>query len=220
MGVAGEPAAADLATEVVEVALVEATLEEGPGVDAGDGVALDVDLVAGHAVGLAPEEVVEADLVERRRRGEGGEVPADAVGPGVGVDDHDRRVPADEGADAALDVDVAGEPALLVGGDGVDVGRRHLGRGADLALTGPLGELRHQEAGPDLAPGVDDRVERVEPLLGLERIGVGQLVDVAVDGHWGNLFEAGVHADRARAPNTGARIVSSHDAGPALVTVG
>ena len=144
----------------------------------GGGVALEVDVVAGEAVVLAPEEVVEADLVERGRRGERRQVAADAVGALVGVDDHDRRVPADEGAGCGFSMlDVAGEPRLLVGGDGVDVGRGDLGRRADLALAGPLGELRHQEAGPDLALGVDDGVERVEPLAGLGRIGVGQLVD-------------------------------------------
>jgi hypothetical protein len=50
---------------MVEVVLVEATLEERAGVDARRGVALDVDVVAGVAVVLAPEEVVEAHLVER-----------------------------------------------------------------------------------------------------------------------------------------------------------
>src|SRR6202011_1335440 len=64
---AGEAAAKDLAPEPVEVFLVEATLEEGAGVHAGRGVALHVHLVAESAVGLALEEVVETDVVERRR---------------------------------------------------------------------------------------------------------------------------------------------------------
>src|SRR5205085_4762920 len=50
--------ALDFHAEVVEVLLVEAALEEGAGVDAGGAVALEVDLVAGEAVVLAPEEVV------------------------------------------------------------------------------------------------------------------------------------------------------------------
>jgi hypothetical protein len=41
-------------------------------------VALEEDLVAGLAVLLAAEEVVEADLVERGRRRVGRDVPADA----------------------------------------------------------------------------------------------------------------------------------------------
>ena len=47
-----------------ELVLAQAALEEGPGVDAGGGVALEVHLVAGLPVGLAAEEVVEADLVQ------------------------------------------------------------------------------------------------------------------------------------------------------------
>ena len=113
MGVAGQALAADLEAEVVQLVLGQAALEEGPGIDAGGGVALEVDGVAGLAVGLAPEEVVEADLVEGGGGGEGRQVAADAVGLLVGPDHHDRGVPADEGPDAALDVLVAGEPGLL-----------------------------------------------------------------------------------------------------------
>src|SRR5207249_4395429 len=114
-------AAADLPAEAVELVLGETPLEVRPGVDAGGGVALDVDLVAEAAVGLAVEEVVEADLVERRRRGVGRQVPAEAVVAPVGPGDHGHGVPPDEGPDAALDVLVAREPGLLFGRDGVDV---------------------------------------------------------------------------------------------------
>ena len=106
---------------MVEVVLGQAALEERAGVDAGRGVALEVDVVAGVAVVLAAEEVVEADLVQAGRAGERGEVAADAVGVLVGSHHHHRRVPADEGADAPLDVLVAGEPRLGLAGDGVDV---------------------------------------------------------------------------------------------------
>ena len=85
--VAGQaaPAAADLAAEVVEVVLGEPALEERPGVHAGRGVALEVDVVAGVAVVLAAEEVVEPDLVQAGRAGERGQVAADAVGVLVGL---------------------------------------------------------------------------------------------------------------------------------------
>ncbi len=179
--VAREATAADLATEVVEVALVEAALEERTGVDAWRGVALEVDVVAGEAVVLAPEEVVEADLVEHRRRGERREVAADAVGLLVGVDDHHGRVPAHEAPDALLHRLVTREPGLLLAGDGVDVGRLHLGRRADLELTGPLGEAGHEVPRPHLPAGVDHCVERVEPLRRLARVGVRDLADELVD---------------------------------------
>ena len=47
---AGAP---DLPAEVVEIVGLQAALEEGPGVDAGGGVTLEVDLVTGGAVVLA-----------------------------------------------------------------------------------------------------------------------------------------------------------------------
>src|SRR5204863_1345225 len=66
--------AADLQPEVVEMLLIDASLEERPGVDARRGVALEEDLVAGLPVVLAAEEVVEADLVEAGARRIGGQM--------------------------------------------------------------------------------------------------------------------------------------------------
>ena len=65
--IARQAAAADLHAEAVEVRLVQAAFEERPGVDAGGGMALVVDVITGLAVVLAAEEPVEADLVERSR---------------------------------------------------------------------------------------------------------------------------------------------------------
>ena len=142
-----------LLPEPVEVVLGQPALEEGAGVDARGGVALEVDLVA-HARRevLAAEEVVEAHLVERGRRGVGGDVPADADRL-VRPRDHDRGVPADVGADAALDVLVAREPGLALGRDAVDVvgaaqgrarrpGARGRARAASASGSGPAGGRR------------------------------------------------------------------------------
>ena len=183
MGVAGEPLAAHLETEVVQLRLVEAPLDEGSGVDAGGGVPLEIDLVAGKTVRLPPEEVVEAHLVQRCRRRISGEMTSDAGVLGVGPCHHDRSVPADVGADPAFKVLVAGEPRLLVGGDRVDVGGRHRGREADLGGTCPLEQLHEKEPGPVTTALVDDGVEGVEPLIGLGRVDVGHLVRVAVENH-------------------------------------
>ncbi len=183
VGVRRQAAAADLATEVVEVVLAEPPFEVRAGVDAGRRVALDVDRVAGLAVVLAPEEVVEADLVEARARGEGREMPPDPVGVLVRPDDHDGGVPADERSDAALDQLIAGEPGLTLGGDRVDVGRAHRRGEADLQLAGPLEELADEEPRPGLAVDVDDAVEAVEPLLRLFGVDVGKLVHEPVEDH-------------------------------------
>ena len=175
--------ASDLPAEVVEVVFGEPALEECPGVDARCRVALVVHVVAGAAVVFAAEEVVEADLVQRRGTGERREVAADAVGDLVRPHDHHRGVPANEGPDPTLDVLVAGEPRLLLARDRVDVRRRHRGGERHLAGGRSLHEPGEQVAGTRLAVGVDDGVEAVQPLLGLGRIDVGQLVHVAVEDH-------------------------------------
>ena len=180
--VAGQ-AAPHLLPELVEVRFGETALEERAGVDAGGGVALEVDGVARQPVVLAAEEVVEPDVVERGGRRERRQVAADAVGVLVGLDDHHRRVPADVGPDAPLERLVAREPRFLLGRDGVDVRRGHRGGMADLQLAGAFEQLGHEVAGAGLAVGVDDGVERLQPLLGLGRVGVGKLVHEPVDDH-------------------------------------
>ena len=209
-------AAADLTPEVVEVVVGEAALEVGAGVDAGRGVALEVHVVAGRAVVLAAEEVVEADLVQRRRAGERRQVAADAVGVLVRLDDHHRRVPADERPDPALDVLVAREPRLLLPRDRVDVRRRHGGRERDLGRVGPLHQTAQEVPRPRLPVHVGDGIEAVEPLRGLGRIDVRQLVYMAVEDHSDSLavLPMGTHRkpDHRRAADDLGRISAGNRA--------
>src|SRR5262249_51802410 len=93
----------------------------------------------------------------------------------VGARHHDRRVPADEGADAALEVLVAGEPGLALRRDRVDVVGAAQRRDADLVLARPLEQLEHDVAGPRFALLGQQGVEGVDPLLRLLRVDVGQL---------------------------------------------
>ncbi len=62
----------------------------------------------------AAEEVVVADFVQRRGRGERRDVAAErAVGLLVGPDHHRHGVPADDALDPAFDLEIAGIPRLL-----------------------------------------------------------------------------------------------------------
>ncbi len=183
-------AGAGLAPEVVELVDAQTPLEERAGVDARRGVALVEDLVARTAGVLAPEEVVEADLVEGRRRGIGREVAADPGELVVGPQDHRHRVPADQPADAPLHRLVARERGLLLRADGVDVAGLGQRRQPDLELAGALEELVDDEPGARLAFLGDDLVERREPVLGLVRVDVRQLVLELVE----------IHACRQRSP--------------------
>ena len=165
-----------LAPEVVELLLREPPLQEGARVDAGRGVALEVDLVAGGAVIGPAEEVVEADLVQAGGAGVGGQVPADPLEAGVGAQHHRQRVPADHAADPQLHRLVAGEVRLLLRRDGVDVAGLDQRRQAHVQLAGALEQLVDQVAGAVGAFLLDHGVERLDPLLGLGRVDVRQLL--------------------------------------------
>ena len=164
-----------LAPEVVELLLAEPSLQEGARVDARSGVSLEEDLVAG-AVVVAAEEVVEADLVEAGGAGVGRQVAADALELGVRAQHHRQRVPADEAPDLELHLLVAREVRLLLGADGVDVAGLDQVRQPDLQLARALEQAEEEEAGAVRAGLLHDRVERVDPLLRLDRVDVRQLL--------------------------------------------
>lgn len=170
-----------LLAEAVELPLGEAVQHEGACVDARRGMALEEDLVAAVALVLAAEEVVEAHVVEGGGGGEGGDMAADADAWALGPRDHDRGVPAGRVEDLALDLLVAREERLVLGGDGVDVIRAaHLGHGHAL-LAGPLDQAQHQIPGSLPAALVDGGIEGIEPLLGLFGIEVRYLTRKAAN---------------------------------------
>ena len=164
-----------LLPEVPELLLGQPALEERAGVDAGGAVALDVDLVATALVVLAAEEVVEADLVQRRARLVRRDVAADLESLAVGVGHGDRGVPADERADPALDLLVTGEPGLALGRDRVDVVGAAQRRDAHLLLAGALEQPQHHVARALAAALLDQLVEGLDPLAGLLGVDVGKL---------------------------------------------
>ena len=90
----------------------------------------------------------------------------------VGLDHHRHRVPAHVGAQALLDLDVAGAALFLVGRDRVDVGGVGRERHVDAGLARLVDQLLEQEVGAVAAFGTDDRRQRVEPLAGFLGVGV------------------------------------------------
>ena len=162
-----------LAPEVVQLLLLDATLQEGACIDARRGVALEVDLVARARLAAALEEVVEAHLVERRGRGIRGDVPSDAFERQVGAHHHGHGVPADDAADALLHVEIARKRRLVLHGDGVHVvGGEHLVRDS-VQRVGPAQQAVDQKANPLPALLPEHGVERLDPFPGLDRIAVG-----------------------------------------------
>ncbi len=166
MGVAREATATNFAPESLEVGVVQPALEEGAGVHAGRGVALEVDQVAAAAVVLPAEEVVEANLIEAGGGGVTGQVAAETREVLVRAGDHRGRVPADQTPDAALHTLVAREGGLLLRTDRVDVARLGRRREPDVPKPCPLEDLVEQVLGAQVPGAFDHLVEGVEPFLG------------------------------------------------------
>ena len=88
--------------EIIEAVVVEAAFQIGAGIDAGRGVALEINQVAGLVAVARLKEMVEAYLQQRRQRRVGGDVAADAGIFLILVVDHGHGVPAQQGLNAAL----------------------------------------------------------------------------------------------------------------------
>ena len=107
--------------EMVELGLAEAAFEERARIDAGAGMALHAEDVAGVAFAGCAPEMIEAHVVQGGRTGEAGDMAAQIAGLAVGAHHHRHRVPADQRTDAPLHRVVAGAFGLHLRRDGVDV---------------------------------------------------------------------------------------------------
>ena len=76
-------------------------------------MSLEVDQVALVILRLALEEVVEADLVERRGGGVGGNVATNPLLITVRTNNHSHGVPANNALDTILELTVSRVPRLL-----------------------------------------------------------------------------------------------------------
>ena len=113
---------------------------------------------------LALEEVIEADFVERGRRGVGRDVAADPVRVAIAAHDHRHRIPADEALDAALDLLAAGKRRFFFGADAVDVGGDGGKRQRNTGHAGVVTKGGEQALNAAAVPLLDDVIERLAPL--------------------------------------------------------
>ncbi len=157
--VGGQATTAELAAKRVQLLGGDAPFEVGARVNPGSGVPLKEDRVARAAVPVGAEEVVEADLEERRARREGRDMAAQAREELVGPHHHGHGVPADDAADAALDVAVARVGRLVLERDGVDIGRGGGERERDPVLVAVLNQAREQIAAAARPLTAQHRVE-------------------------------------------------------------
>ena len=176
MRVRRQASAAHLLTEPVQLLPAQPPLEEGPGVEPRRRMPLEIDQVTAVRLCRGVPEVHLADVVERRRRLEAGDVPPELGGLLVGPQHHGQRVPPDQRPDPMLDGPVAGMAVLPLRRDRVQIRRvrriRHR-RPPPAPLTD---QLAQQEMGP-LGPfELQHGVEGLDPLPRLDGIRVHQHV--------------------------------------------
>ena len=108
-------------TEVVQLLFGQTTFGEGTGVDARGDVTLEVDQIATVLLAASAEEVVVADFIDGRGRGEGRHVTAEVQVFLGGAQHYHHGIPADDGADATFHLQVARVSRFVAGRNGVDV---------------------------------------------------------------------------------------------------
>ena len=110
MRVRRQAVAADFLAEVVQLVFAQAAFHEGAGVEAGSGVALNINQItffAGSFVFGTPK-VVEAYVIQSGGRLEGSNVAAQFQVFFAGTQHHGGGIPADGGTDAVFQLVVAG----------------------------------------------------------------------------------------------------------------
>src|SRR5881396_3271822 len=107
-------AGSQFAAEVLQMLLIESSLQEGARIDTRRGVTLKVNDVSLLVRPSCTEEVIEADFVQRCGRGISRDVPTDATLFAVGSYHHRQRIPAHQTLNAPLDFTAAGINRLLV----------------------------------------------------------------------------------------------------------
>ena len=164
--------ALDFHAEVIELFGADATLEERTGIHARTRMALVEDQVAGVLVGRGAPEVVEADVVEGRARGETGDMAAEIARLAVGADDHGHRVPAHQRTDPPFHGRIARRLRLHVRRNRVDVLGGRLERQVAAGAPGLLDHALEQVMRALGAVGLDDRLQRFGPFPGFDRVEV------------------------------------------------
>ena len=118
-------------------------------------------------------EMVEADVVEGGRGSEAGDMSAELAGLPVRLHHHGKGVPANERADAPLDGRITRGMLFARFGDRVQVSRVGGIRQVCPRAPGLVDKHLQQEVRPFDAVTLNDRVERLDPLLGFFAIDFG-----------------------------------------------
>ena len=152
--------------------LVEPAFQVGSGIDAGRRVALEEHQVPAVLFMRSAPEVIEADVVQGGHRGECGHVPAEAGMFLVGPHHHRHGVPADQRADPPLQSGIPRAAFFLRRRNGIEIGRGRAVRDGQPGAPRPVQQALDQVMGARRAFLLEDRIQRLQPLLGLQRVDI------------------------------------------------
>src|SRR6188768_692612 len=146
---------------VQQLLLRQASLDECPRVDARRNVTLHVDQVAAVVRRRRVPEMVEADVVEQRRRLEARDVAAEFGRALVRAEDDRHGVPADRRTDLVLELAVPLRLLFVLGPYRVHVRRRCRERRQDTRAPRLVAQLRQEELHPLGALVLHNAAQRV-----------------------------------------------------------
>ena len=141
--------AANFLAEIVQLVFAQTAFHEGTSINAGCGVALNINQVAFFAGGFifgAPE-MVETHVIESSGRCERGNVAAQFQIFFTGTDYHGGGIPADGGTDAVFQFVIAGRFLLFTYGNGVQISSRCGKRQVHAAAAGVFHQIFKDEMG-------------------------------------------------------------------------
>ena len=160
----------DFLAETFELRFGNAAFEECTRINAGRTVALEEDHVAAEVFRRCTEEVIRADVVERRSRSECCNVAAEFGTILVCTHDHRHRIPTHVVAQTRFEFGITGKRRLLLDRNRVEIRRLETKRHVRAAALRFLDEIFEQSARAIRPFDRDDSAHRFEPLLGLLRI--------------------------------------------------
>ena len=137
---------------------------------------LNIDQITELLFSCPAEKIVKTNVVKCRARLEAGNMAAKRSVLQVCTHHHRHGVPANQGANGALHEKITGHPGFFTDGDGVPIWGinrvRELGSSFSDFGRQPLQKI----LGAFHAFSLNDRVDRLDPLLTLNRINVRQRI--------------------------------------------
>ena len=160
-------------TEVVHLLVAQAPFEISAGVNTGRRMSLDIQQVAAMLVIRGMEKMVETDVIQGCRRGEAGDMATDTGAFLVGLHHRGDGIPADQGADAALQREIAGEMFFLRHRNGIEISRAGRIGQIRAASARLVDHLLQQKMSALHTFQLENRIQSIQPLLRFLRVHVG-----------------------------------------------